>query len=368
VGAGLGAGLNAIAGEDVFKGATSGAIGAIAAETIAEILSGGPDGFMTQMKEREKNEGRRLTQREVQDLILEETHRNANWSKIGSTLVTLLSGQDVNVGAAAANNAIDNNFLIFAYYGAVAAGIAWTAYDFIDTLENEGLEPALYKLGIDTAIGLAGGAALKVGGKAAKYVFKGKPYKTVKAVLAAALENRPALKLVLGKTIEKIAAMGEAFENSIAGKAISKIERKIENKVSNWREKFDDLIDHDMITEASSWRTGVSGSGFEASNLNSAQVNLHQMVYGPYTHFSSTIREGNVSFSAYQRIKGNKMILTDINIGGPGAGSSSTGELRKIVREYGREHGVGEVIIRGTIRDTGANVGHISRDIRLKVD
>jgi hypothetical protein len=196
VGAGLGAGLNAIAGEDVFMGATSGAIGAIAAETIAEILSGGPGGFMTQVQERAKAAGRRLTQQEVQDLLLEETRTNANWSKIGSTIVTFLSGQDVNVGAAAANNAIDNNFLVFSYYGEVGMGLAWIAYDFGETLESDGLHPALAKLGIEVSMEAEG-----------KYSFEGRPYETLKETLNVVFERHPVLKVLLGPNIERMLAI-----------------------------------------------------------------------------------------------------------------------------------------------------------------
>ena len=52
---------------------------------------------------------------------------------------------------------------------------------------------------------------------------------------------------------------------------------------------------------------------------------------------------------------------------GSGAGSSSIAGLRSIVRELGKEIGVQEVVISGAKRTTGDNMGHIPRDIIIRV-
>jgi hypothetical protein len=86
----------------------------------------------------------------------------------------------VYVEGSAANNAIDNNFLVFSYYGEVGMGLAWIAYDFRETLESDGLQPALAKLGIEVSMEAEGKASywrcIRIRCSGAGHVFQGELY------------------------------------------------------------------------------------------------------------------------------------------------------------------------------------------------
>jgi len=79
-------------------------------------------------------------------------------------------------------------------------------------------------------------------------------------------------------------------------------------------------------------------------------------------------QNGELSVVADIVKNGNKLILNGMHIDGPGAGTSSLGELRDIVRTLGQQYGVDEVIIKGGTRTTGANPGKVPRTIIIKVN
>jgi len=100
VAAGLGAALKP---EDPIRGATSAALSAITAEFIAEAIIGD--------RETLKEKGHQHTPQSPSAALQDELHQAADWARIGAALTTLLAGQDVQVGIAAADNALDHNFL-----------------------------------------------------------------------------------------------------------------------------------------------------------------------------------------------------------------------------------------------------------------
>jgi hypothetical protein len=65
--------------------------------------------------------------------------------------------------------------------------------------------------------------------------------------------------------------------------------------------------------------------------------------------------------------EGNRLILSRLDVGGLSRGASSIGELRQIAREIGRQTGVESVVIRGNVRQSGANIGKVPREITIKV-
>ncbi|NBT86578.1 MAG: hypothetical protein EBT45_08840, partial [Alphaproteobacteria bacterium] len=52
----------------------------------------------------------------------------ADWSKIVAATILLLAQKDIQTGLHTATNALENNFVVFAYFGVMAADLAWAAY------------------------------------------------------------------------------------------------------------------------------------------------------------------------------------------------------------------------------------------------
>ena len=65
--------------------------------------------------------------------------------------------------------------------------------------------------------------------------------------------------------------------------------------------------------------------------------------------------------------KGNTIILRGTHIEGAGPGSQGLRELREFARLFAREQGAMKIVIEGGMRTTGANPGHIPKDIIISV-
>lgn len=228
----LGGMSGAILNPDLKQGIIAGAMGAFVAETFADISQ--PDKPNDKIKALEKERGRRLTKEEHQELYAAELKaygkkikETADWSKIVAATSLLLAQKDIQTGLHTATNALENNFVVFAYFGVMAAGLAWTAYDVTCEYQEHGAEAALKKLGIDLVIGAATGGALKVGGKIA-YKVGHTVYPTVEAALKVVLEKNPGLKLFLGKAIDKLIKGAEKLSQSTLGQGIAKVEAEIQ--------------------------------------------------------------------------------------------------------------------------------------------
>jgi hypothetical protein len=68
----------------------------------------------------------------------------------------------------------------------------------------------------------------------------------------------------------------------------------------------------------------------------------------------------------------NMLILDELHIDGPGAGSlgpGAVGELRSLARLLGRQEGVDKVVVRGSVRTTGAGAAALRtpRTITIRV-
>jgi hypothetical protein len=68
------------------------------------------------------------------------------------------------------------------------------------------------------------------------------------------------------------------------------------------------------------------------------------------------------------QLVGQTLILNRLHLDGSGPGSSSIGELREMVREFGRQRGAKEVMVLGAKRTTGAAPGKVPRPIVIKVE
>lgn len=238
--AGVGAASGAIMGGT--KGATAGAMGAFVAETFADVLS--PDKPMKKINALEAEKGLPLTAEEFTRHYEAElaaykpqVENIEDWARIVAASTALLADQDVSVASMAATNAIQNNFLLVAYYGVVAAGVAWTAYNVISEFNTNGAEAALKKLGIDLVVGAATGGVLKVGGKVACKIGS-IAYPTVEAALTAVLNKNPTLRLVLGNLVDKIILASEKLGKTALGQGVAKAEVALGKMESKAAEKL----------------------------------------------------------------------------------------------------------------------------------
>ncbi len=89
---------------------------------------------------------------------------------------------------------------------------------------------------------------------------------------------------------------------------------------------------------------------------------------GNIYQFSIPGSNGDLSVVTEMTQNGNQLILNGMHIDGPGAGSSSLGQLRNIARALGQQYGVDEVVINGGTRTSGANPGKVPRSITIKVN
>lgn len=77
---------------------------------------------------------------------------------------------------------------------------------------------------------------------------------------------------------------------------------------------------------------------------------------------------GDVTVVTGFGMEGDALVLRELHIEGPGAGTLSPARLRSYARELGRQEGVRRVIVQGAKRTTGANPGHRPRVIIVKVN
>lgn len=114
VGAGVEVGRAAMSGKnkkDMLRNAIAGGTGAFAAEAFAEWLTGSPEEIAKRIQNQAKEKGIRLTKESFAKAFQQDRQSAANWAKFNAGLVNFVAGQNVDVGNAAATNALENNFL-----------------------------------------------------------------------------------------------------------------------------------------------------------------------------------------------------------------------------------------------------------------
>ncbi len=227
--AGLGATTGAIMAKE--KGALAGAMGAFVAETFAEMLS--PDKPMQKMKALQAEKGRPLTAQEFTDYYQAELQayqprvgQVEDWAHLTAATAALLAHQDVTVASMAAKNAVENNFALLAFYGVMAASVAYSGYQVYNAYEEGGPTAALQQLGIEVVVN-AGGAVVGRAVGAVVYKVGGIAYPTLQAALTAVLDKTPELRMALGKMVDKLVLASDAVAQSALGKAAAKAEQKL---------------------------------------------------------------------------------------------------------------------------------------------
>ena len=236
--AGLGAATGAIMAKE--KGALAGAMGAFVAETFADMLAS--DKPMSKLKALQAEKGRPLTAEEFTHSYQAELEgykptvgRVRDWAKVTAATAALLANQDVTVAAMTATNAVENNFALLAFYGVMAASVAYSGYQVYQAYEEGGPMAALQQLGIEVAVNAGGAVAGRAIG-AVVYKVGGMAYPTIQAALTAVLDKTPGLRIALGKMVDKLVLASDAVAQSALGKAAAKAEAKLanlENKVAD---------------------------------------------------------------------------------------------------------------------------------------
>jgi filamentous hemagglutinin len=112
--------------------------------------------------------------------------------------------------------------------------------------------------------------------------------------------------------------------------------------------------------------TGQGATGQSGTTTNNSIKLVEQD--GNVYQFNISGSNGNFSVVTEMTKDGNQLILNGMHIDGPGAGSSSLGELRNIARTLGQQYGVDQVVINGGVRTSGANPGKTPRSIVIKVN
>lgn len=224
--AALGAAQGAIInGKD---GAIAAAIGAAAAETVADILSPlAPSIDSMQQFESELGRpstydefGREWNRQTIE--YLKQAHSVGERSKIIAATVATLTNQDVDIAYNTATKAVNNNFIALINYGIFATDVGWALCQVPQVYKEHGIEKALQYLGVEVAWA---SKDLVLGRLTDVLTFKfcNKLYPSASLAINAVLDKTPGLKHVLGNFMETLVASGEKLASTGLGKRVGKI-------------------------------------------------------------------------------------------------------------------------------------------------
>jgi hypothetical protein len=96
---------------DPLKSAASGALGAIVAETVADVLTRQPHEALVEMTREAKAEGRELTRDEYLKAYQDEVHRNMDIGRLCAGIAAVLTRSNASLSVMTATNALENNFI-----------------------------------------------------------------------------------------------------------------------------------------------------------------------------------------------------------------------------------------------------------------
>lgn len=238
--AGLGAAEGAIL--DGKRGALAGAIGAGAAETIADIARPKPPSLES-ILQFESQIGRTLTESEFSQELnrqtieyLKQAQSIGNASKIMGAAAATLANQDMNIAYNTGSKAVDHNFLILIGGAVTGISVGYSAYKIQKAYEEKGSIEALRLLGIEVAWSVAGAGAGKLLFKVGPYTFR-----SATTAVNVVLDAYPTLKLFLGNTAETLitgaqhlARTGMAQKVGRGAQKLINLDNKITNKVENF--------------------------------------------------------------------------------------------------------------------------------------
>ncbi len=84
--------------------------------------------------------------------------------------------------------------------------------------------------------------------------------------------------------------------------------------------------------------------------------------------FSVKKGDYNIESITHFEIKGDKLFLNQLHLGGAAAGRVGRETLWEIAKDLGKQHNVKEVIIQGGRRTTGKYKGKVPSQVVIKID
>jgi hypothetical protein len=170
----LGAGLGTLKGDPL-----AGALGAMVAETVADLISDDVEEIAARVHEKAESQDIEFGSQAHKELIEKEVQTTVNWSKVGAILAVSLAKRDIDVGVDVATNALENNFLPMVIGAVYVANLAMTTYDAYEAYQEDGMEGVVESVATDVVMGAMTGGAFKIIGKGAKVAWKGTTQKAV---------------------------------------------------------------------------------------------------------------------------------------------------------------------------------------------
>ena len=250
----LHAGVGAMEGAIVNgkSGAIAGAIGAGAAETIADIARPKAP-CLESILQVESQLGRPLTKNEFAREWNKQTIQYLNKarsvgdaSKMVGATAALIANQDVDIAYNTAAKAIDHNFFVLVDYGIFLKDIAYALYQTPQIYEKEGTEEALKHLGIDV-IKASGKLALGRATQVITFKVGNKIYPSASLAINAFLDKNPGMKHMLGSFTKTLTDAAEKLANTGLGKQAVNLFQYVNNtesKIQNAENKIVDNVIH----------------------------------------------------------------------------------------------------------------------------
>lgn len=124
----------AILSRDPGRGAASGALGALVAETVVDLLPQTVLRDLHRLYEQDKARGNLRSFEGFKRLTQDERYMRSRIGEMAAILTVGLARQDVTIAQKTASTALEHNFIM----GALAARyLVYTAYDNVDTYQTE---------------------------------------------------------------------------------------------------------------------------------------------------------------------------------------------------------------------------------------
>jgi hypothetical protein len=136
----VGGASGALIGEKLVEGALAGAFGAVSAEMLGELVLMNCNTIAEDVVEDLQKKGVSATQENIQAAVREEITMKANFIKLMTSGLALITGQDVSLSVFTASNALDNNFINMACSITelgVAEKIFSESTDFVDEISAD---------------------------------------------------------------------------------------------------------------------------------------------------------------------------------------------------------------------------------------
>ncbi len=122
----LGGATGALLSDDPLKGATSGALGALVAETFVELTTKSAEDLSLEILAEEQRYGRHPSKEDLKQRMQEHLQYKSDIGRLSATLAAIATDQDVTIASRTAANALENNYIL------LMLGVACTIYEIYE--------------------------------------------------------------------------------------------------------------------------------------------------------------------------------------------------------------------------------------------